>query len=91
MKLYTEEHIKLFKLICSEKKNKEIAHEMGITMKRVEALTFNLSHELKVNGRLGLMLYAFKNKIVKLSEIKFEKIQNKTESVKTKNQTHNVL
>ena len=52
----------LLKLICSEMTYKEIADKMNTSAKSVDGYRENLFQKLGVKNRIGLVLYAIKNK-----------------------------
>ncbi|RFM29982.1 response regulator transcription factor [Deminuibacter soli] len=54
------------KLCCTEKSYKEIASDMSITPRAVEALRCNLFEKLNTTSRVGLVLYTIKNGMVKV-------------------------
>ena len=57
-----EVEIKLLKLICTEMTYKEIADVMNTSPKSVDGYRDNLFVKLNVKNRIGLVLYAIKNK-----------------------------
>ena len=56
---------------CSEMTYKEIAVNMNITVKTVNNYREGLFEKLNLRTRVGLVLYAIKNDIVKIDEIPF--------------------
>lgn len=54
------------KLCCTEKSYKEIADAMHITPRAVEALRSNMFEKLDTLSRVGLVMYAIRNGIVKI-------------------------
>jgi DNA-binding NarL/FixJ family response regulator len=60
----TDKETLFLKLCCSEKSYKEIADEMSITPRAVEALRSNLFEKLEIASRVGLVLYAIRNSLV---------------------------
>ncbi|HWB24233.1 MAG TPA: response regulator transcription factor [Chitinophagaceae bacterium] len=54
------------KFCCTEKSYKEIADAMRITPRAVEALRSNLFEKLETLSRVGLVMYAIRNGIVKI-------------------------
>lgn len=54
------------KWCCTEKSYKEIADTMQITPRAVEALRSNMFEKLQTLSRVGLVMYAIKNGIVKI-------------------------
>jgi DNA-binding NarL/FixJ family response regulator len=59
-----EREVEFIKLACTEKTYKEIAIEMCLSPKTVDGYRENLFQKLKIKTRIGLVLYAMKNKIV---------------------------
>lgn len=62
----TSKEIDFLKLSCSEMTYKEIANIMYLSLRTVEGYRDNLFIELNLKTRVGLVLYAKKNKIVEL-------------------------
>jgi DNA-binding NarL/FixJ family response regulator len=54
------------KLCCTEKSYKEIAEAMNINTRAVETLRSNLFEKLETLSRVGLVMYAIRNGIVKV-------------------------
>lgn len=59
-----EREVEFIKLACTEKTYKEIAVEMCLSPKTVDGYRENLFQKLEIKTRIGLVLYAMKNKIV---------------------------
>ncbi len=62
----TEKETDFLKLCCTEKSYKEIAADMQITPRAVEALRSNLFEKLSTTSRVGLVLYTIRNGLVKV-------------------------
>jgi DNA-binding NarL/FixJ family response regulator len=62
----SEKETEFLKLCCTEKSYKEIAGAMHITPRAVEALRSNLFEKLETLSRVGLVMYAIRNGIVKI-------------------------
>lgn len=62
----TEKETEFLKLCCTEKSYKEIADAMHITPRAVEALRSNMFEKLDTLSRVGLVMYAIRNGIVKI-------------------------
>lgn len=58
-----ENELLFLKLICSELTYKEIAEKMNLSPKTIDGYRDNLFLKLNVKNRIGLVLYAIKNKI----------------------------
>jgi DNA-binding CsgD family transcriptional regulator len=54
------------KWCCTDKSYKEIAEEMHISPRAVEALRSNLFEKLDTLSRVGLAMYAIRNGLVKV-------------------------
>lgn len=54
------------KLACTELTYKEIADQMFVSVRTVDGYRDQLFEKLKIKNRVGLVLYAIKNKIVEL-------------------------
>jgi len=61
-----EKETEFLKLCCTEKSYKEIADSMHITPRAVEALRSNMFEKLDTLSRVGLVMYAIRNGIVKI-------------------------
>ena len=62
----TEKETETLKLVCSDKSNKEIAEELGLSERTVERYKSSLYEKTKARTSAGLVLYALKNNIVVL-------------------------
>jgi DNA-binding NarL/FixJ family response regulator len=68
---YAEVHLKereveFLKLVCTEKTYKEIAGEMFLSPKTIDGYRESLFEKLEIKSRVGLAIYAIKNKIYKI-------------------------
>jgi len=61
-----ENEITFIKLACQEKTYKEIAEEMFLSPKTIDGYRQHLFEILEVKNRIGLVMYAIKNKIVEI-------------------------
>lgn len=61
---FKDKEIEFIKLACTEKTYKEIAIEMCLSPKTVDGYREDIFNKLKIKTRIGLVLYAIKNKIV---------------------------
>ncbi|WP_309641295.1 response regulator transcription factor [Flavobacterium sp.] len=59
-----EREVEFIKLACTEKTYKEIASGMCLSPKTIDGYRENLFQKLEIKTRIGLVLYAIKNKIV---------------------------
>jgi len=62
----SEKETEFLKYSCTEKSYKEIADAMHITPRAVEALRSNMFEKLDTLSRVGLVMYAIRNGIVKI-------------------------
>jgi DNA-binding NarL/FixJ family response regulator len=62
----TDREIEFLKLLCSERTYKEIADEMFVSPRTVDSYRDNLFLKLQIKSRIGLVLFAIKNKIVEI-------------------------
>jgi DNA-binding NarL/FixJ family response regulator len=63
--LLKEREIEFLKLVCTEKTYKEIASEMFLSPKTIDGYRESLFEKLSIKSRVGLAIYAIKNKIYK--------------------------
>ncbi|SFD58949.1 DNA-binding response regulator, NarL/FixJ family, contains REC and HTH domains [Algibacter lectus] len=61
-----ERELEFIKLVCSELTYKEIAEKMFLSPKTIDGYRDALFQKLHVKNKIGLVLYAIKNKIVHL-------------------------
>lgn len=61
-----EREIEFIKLVCSELTYKEIAEKMFLSPKTIDGYRDTLFQKLHIKNKIGLVLYAIKNKIVNL-------------------------
>ncbi|MFT3794692.1 response regulator [Flavobacterium sp.] len=59
-----EREVEFIKLACTEKTYKEIASGMCLSPKTIDGYRESLFQKLEIKTRIGLVLYAIKNKIV---------------------------
>lgn len=62
--LMSDQEIEFLKLVCSERTYKEVAIEMGLSPRSVDALRDHLFVKLDVKSRIGLAMVAIKNGVV---------------------------
>ncbi len=62
--LLKQREVEFIKLACTEKTYKEIADGMCLSPKTIDGYRENLFQKLELKTRIGLVLYAIKNKIV---------------------------
>lgn len=61
---FSSRELEFLELACSEKTYKEIADVMCLSPKTIDNYRDNLFKKLEVKNRIGLVLYAFKNKLI---------------------------
>jgi two-component system invasion response regulator UvrY len=66
---FSEREIEFFQLICTELSYKEIGEKMHLSPRTVEGYRDALCERLHLKSRLGLAMYALKNRIVNLQNI----------------------
>lgn len=64
--MMNERELIFLRLCCTEKTYKEIADEMGVSVRTVDGYRDALFQKLQVTTRVGLVLYAIKNELVLL-------------------------
>ncbi|MCV6629005.1 MAG: response regulator transcription factor [Flavobacteriaceae bacterium] len=64
--IFKKREIEFLKWVCTEKTYKEIAQEMFLSPKTIDGYRENLFEKLNVRSRVGLVLYAIKNKIINI-------------------------
>lgn len=62
----TKREIEFIKLACSEKTYQEIAKEMYLSERTIDGYRESVFGKLNLKTRVGLVIYAIKNNIVKL-------------------------
>jgi DNA-binding NarL/FixJ family response regulator len=65
-KIMTDQELSFMKLVCSELTYKEIAEELGLNPRTVDAIRDSLFGKLDVKSRVGLAMYAIKHGLVAL-------------------------
>ncbi|WP_431294142.1 response regulator [Pedobacter sp. P26] len=65
----SENELKFLKLACSEMKYDEIAEKMFLSPKTVDGYRAALFTKFNIKNRQGLVLFAIKNKLVKVEDI----------------------
>lgn len=62
--MINEGELHFLRMSCTEKTYKEIADEMGLSMRTIDGYREALFRKLQVSTRVGLVLYAIKNELV---------------------------
>lgn len=65
-KALTKKEIEFLKLAATDKTYKEIADEMGLSPRTVDGYRDDLFEKLQVKSRVGLVIFAIKNRIVQV-------------------------
>lgn len=63
---FREKELEFMRLSCTELTYKEIAHQMNLSPKTIDGYRDTLFSKLNVKNRVGLVMYAIKNKIYTL-------------------------
>ncbi len=63
---FKENEITFIELACSEMTYKEIAEVMNLSPKTIDGYRQDLFNKLQIKNRVGLVMYALKNNIIKL-------------------------
>lgn len=63
----TDREVNFLQLVCSEKTYAQIASEMFVSERTVDGYRDSLFRKLNATSRVGLVLYALRNRIVRLS------------------------
>jgi DNA-binding NarL/FixJ family response regulator len=63
MEVLKDTETEFLKLLCTEMTYKEIANKMNLSPKTIDGYRDNLFVKLNVKNRIGLVIYAIKNKI----------------------------
>jgi len=66
---FSKEDIELVKLLTTDETFKEISFKMDRSFLWVQRKVNEMSNMVDARGRLGIVVYALKNKIIKLEEI----------------------
>lgn len=64
---FTNREMDILQQVCSGLSNKEIAEQLNISVRTVESHKSNLIQKTGVKNTIGLVMYAIKNAIIKLS------------------------
>lgn len=62
----SENELTFLKLACSDEPYKSIADKMGLSIKTIDGYRASLFEKLDVKSRVGLVIYAIKNKLISL-------------------------
>lgn len=63
----SDKEIEFLKLVCTEKTYKEIADEMNLSARTIDGYRDQLFEKLNIKSRVGLVLYAIKNGLVRFN------------------------
>jgi DNA-binding CsgD family transcriptional regulator len=61
----SERDIKIIRMLCEDKSVKELWHEYGVSRSRWTQLVTGLKDKMGFRGRIGVVAFAFRNKLVK--------------------------
>jgi|SRR5690554_266371 len=62
----SQREVEFLNLACSELTYKQVADEMNLSPKTIDGYRENLFHKLQVRSRVGLVLFAVKNNMVRI-------------------------
>jgi DNA-binding NarL/FixJ family response regulator len=62
----TRRELEVLKMIAEGKSVREIAHQLGLSIKTVDTHKFNLMRKLGIHNKVQLVIYAIQNQILKL-------------------------
>jgi len=62
----TNREMEFLNFACSEKTYKEVAEEMNLSPKTIDGYRESLFEKLQVKSRVGMVLFAVKNEIVRI-------------------------
>lgn len=62
----TDKEIAVINLVCQEYSSAEIGKKLGLSGKTIENRIFDILRKIKSKNRVGIVIYAIKNKIYKL-------------------------
>jgi len=63
---FKENELTFLQLACSEMTYKEIAGVMSLSPKTIDGYRHELFNKLNIKNRVGLVIYALKNEIIKI-------------------------
>ncbi len=66
--LFNEKELKIIELICQEKTNREIADEVFLSYRTVEAWKVKIQEKINVKSSTGVVIYAIKTGIYRIDE-----------------------
>jgi len=61
---FKENELKVIKLICEEKSNKEIAEELNLSKRTIEGYRENILEKIGAKNTAGIVMYALRHKII---------------------------
>lgn len=67
--LFSEREVQVLKMICKEKRSKEIAEELFINIRTVESHRKHIMNKANAKNIVGVILFALKNGIITIDEL----------------------
>ncbi len=67
--IFSERELQIIKMICKEKKSKEIAQLLFINVRTVDSHRKNIMDKSNTKNFVGVILYALKNNLIEIEEI----------------------
>jgi DNA-binding NarL/FixJ family response regulator len=61
---FKENELKVIRLICQEKSNKEIAEELNLSKRTIEGYRENILEKIGAKNTAGIVMYALRHKII---------------------------
>lgn len=65
-RVLTRRELEVLKMIAEGNSVREVAHQLGLSVKTVDTHKFNLMRKLGIHNKVQLVIYAIQNQIVKL-------------------------
>lgn len=63
---FNSKELEMLQLLCTEMSYKEIGSKLGISARTVETYRDNICQKTEINNRIGLVLYAIRNGLIKV-------------------------
>ena len=67
--IFSDRELQIIKMICKEKKSKEIAELLFINVRTVDSHRKNIMDKSNTKNFIGVILYALKNNLIEIEEI----------------------
>ncbi|HEX2609182.1 MAG TPA: response regulator transcription factor [Flavisolibacter sp.] len=63
---FTERELAVMRLVCEEKTNKEIADDLGLSVRTIEGYRDKIQEKIQAKNTAGIVVYAIRNNIFKI-------------------------